>query len=231
MSEAADGDLSVGGPEHPPDGGLLAEAPLPWTTLHQVHGADVVLVDGSDTTLGQVADAAAITTEDSTVAIRVADCAPVALVADGGPGSVEGLAVAHAGWRGLMAGVMEATVEAVRGSGTLDEVASLVVIVGPHIGSCCYEFGLDDLERLVDRFGPSVASTTSSGQPALDLAAAVDAALAASGVASTVHHDGTCTACDDRYWSFRASGTDQRQAMLAWIEKGWARIDVGSGGN
>jgi len=91
-------------------------------------------------------------------------------------------------------------------------------VVGPHIGPCCYEFGFEDLTPLVDLFGPVILKETLEGRPALDLAAGVGVALGRRGVVTIA--DGACTSCDDRYWSFRATGTTSRQVMLAWMEQG-----------
>jgi len=220
MSEAADGDVAVGdavvgGPEcllATDDGqsaGLLGEVPRPWTALDQVHGAAVAVVREPGGASGTPADATVTDRPGVALSIRVADCVPVALLGH------SSIAVAHAGWRGLVAGVLEATVAAlVEADGP--SAASLEAVVGPHVGHCCYEFGADDLARLVAAFGPGVAAETRNGRPALDLAAAVSVVLGRRGVTATF--DGVCTSCDDRHWSFRATGTACRQAMLAWME-------------
>lgn len=221
MSEVADGDVAagdaaIGGPERPPtipDGppeDLLAGAPRPWTALDQVHGATVAVVERPGAASGTPADAAVTDLPGTALSIRVADCVPVALLGD------SAIAVAHAGWRGLAAGVLEASLDALAeldGEGSAEEV---IAVVGPHIGPCCYEFGEDDLAHLVATFGSGVAAETRDGRPALDLAAAVGVSLGRRGVSATF--DGACTSCDDRHWSFRATGTACRQAMLAWME-------------
>src|SRR5256885_1260185 len=84
---------------------------LPWTWLRQVHGDRVVVVTEPGGGAGQRADAAVSARPGCALAILTADCAPVALVADGVVG------VAHAGWRGLVDGVLERTVEAVLACG------------------------------------------------------------------------------------------------------------------
>jgi hypothetical protein len=124
------------------------------------------------------------------------------------------VAIAHAGWRGLADGVLERTAEAVLTQGGRAAEA----VIGPHIGACCYEFGQDDLQNLVDRLGPSVRSRTSDGQPAADLAAGVRAVLDGLSIPVAIA-DGICTSCDDRYWSYRATGTACRQAMVVVLEE------------
>ena len=184
-----------------------ARRPGPWTWLRQVHGERVVLVDGPGDGVGSEADASVTVRSDTVLSIQVADCAPVVLAAPGG------LAVVHAGWRGLRAGVIE------RASECLAEAAPgpQVAIVGPCIRSCCYEFGSVDLDALCARFGDGVRALTRQGRPAFDLPAAVRIVLERCGV-SSIEFDGVCTGCDDRHWSHRVDGSDRRQALVAWME-------------
>jgi polyphenol oxidase len=173
-----------------------------------VHGARVVTVREVGAGAGEEADAAVTTLTGTVLAVHTADCAPIALVADGG-----GVAVAHAGWRGLADGVVAAAVE------QLQIVASGAVraLVGPLIGPECYEFGAADLDRVADRLGSGVVSRTAAGTPALDLPAGVRAALSSAGV-DEVTFVGGCTACGPDAFSHRARADEGRQAVLAWIE-------------
>jgi purine-nucleoside/S-methyl-5'-thioadenosine phosphorylase / adenosine deaminase len=182
----------------------LADRPVTW--VREVHGTAVVTVtaDGPDARVGD-----ALVTADPGVAlgIWVGDCAPVALVSsDGIVGAV------HAGWRGLAAGVLGRTVRAMREMGA----GAVVAVVGPCIHAECYEFGAADLDILAARFGDAVVATTSWGAPALDVPAAVTAALATEGV--TVRPDALpCTACDRRFWSHRARRERERHGMAVWF--------------
>lgn len=180
---------------------------LPWTWLDEVHGTDVAVVRYPGDQVGAVADAAVTRCPDAVLSVFVGDCAPVALWDESG--SVVG--VAHAGWRGLAAGVLQATVEAMRALGADEITAEL----GPHIHADRYEFGVDDLAPLVQRFGPSVAGRTEDGRAALDVAAGVAVALAE--VEVSLRAVGPCTARhDQRYWSHRARGERGRQALAIW---------------
>ena len=99
----------------------------------------------------------------------------------------------------------------------------IVAVVGPCIGPSEYEFGAADLLLLTDLFGPGVESRTQDGAPALDLPAAVGAACRQASVQVTASL-GACTAANpDRYWSHRARGDVQRQAMVLWIEPASSR--------
>ena len=140
------------------------------------------------------------------LAILTADCAPVALAADDGLyGAV------HAGWRGLLAGVVERAVDELRVLGAGDIRAAL----GPCIHAECYEFSAADLDAVAARLGDGVRATTATGTPALDIPAAVAAALAEAGV-DLAHDTGVCTACSPDHFSHRARGEAARQAMVVY---------------
>jgi purine-nucleoside/S-methyl-5'-thioadenosine phosphorylase / adenosine deaminase len=195
---------------------------LPWTWLRQVHGDRVVHVTEPGGGAGQRADAAVTDRPGCALAVLTADCAPVALVSDDGV-----VGVAHAGWRGLVGGVLERTVEAMRacrpgdvracrpGDASAGEPGDVRAVLGPCIRPGCYEFGADDLARVARRLGEAVRATTASGAPALDVPAAVRAALAQAGVVD-VDDVGVCTACSPLHFSHRARGELGRQALVVW---------------
>jgi polyphenol oxidase len=220
FTSAADGDLRVDRPAAALAAARSALLDRPWTWLQQAHGGDVVVVRAPGQHAGAIADAAvglartSATADGRTgadgpvLAIHTADCAPVALV------SPEGiLGAVHAGWRGLQAGIVEATVAQMRTEGA----STVRAVLGPCIHAECYEFGTEDLERLVARLGPQVRGQTSNGRPAFDAPAAVERALRRAGVDSPDVVP-VCTACDTRFFSYRARGDDGRQAMLVWLE-------------
>jgi YfiH family protein len=183
----------------------IAGRPVVW--LDEVHGAGVVTVNGGDPT-GAAGDALVTADAQRGLGIWVGDCAPVAFVADEGV-----LGAAHVGWRGLLAGVIDETVGALRRLGA----GNVRAVIGPSIHAECYEFGADALDAFTTRFGPAVAATTSWGTPALDLPAAIGVELAALEVA-VVDAVAPCTACDRRFWSHRARGERQRHGMAVWGE-------------
>jgi YfiH family protein len=156
---------------------------------------------------GVSADAAVTAQPGCVLAVRTADCAPVVLVGQAAVG------VVHAGWRGLFDGVVERSVAALQ---LLDD-GPVVAHLGPCIRAGCYEFDGPERDRLAARFGDGVRATTTWGTPALDLAAAVHAALASVGVVE-VHDTAGCTACDRRWYSHRARDEAERFATTAWLE-------------
>lgn len=164
------------------------------------------MVSEPGTPSGAEGDALVADDGEAVLAVFSADCATVALASPEGV-----MAAIHAGWKGVVAGVMGQAVEAVRSLGATSVFAGL----GPCIGPECYEFGPDDLERVVAVAGPRARSVTRWGTPALDLPAAVAACLDASG-AELVAADGTCTGCSQSHYSYRASGAVERQALVVW---------------
>lgn len=199
------GDLAVGGPPGPLAERRSAVVDAPWTWLNQVHGARVVTVTEPGQHAGAAADAVVTALPGAPIAVHTADCAPLLLVAEGAVG------VVHAGWRGLVDGVVEAAVDALVALGRPPHTAAL----GPTIRPRCYEFGVAGLESLVERYGPRVRSVTAWDTPALDLAAGIESALSARGI--PLDDAGTCTACSPRHWSHRARADSGRQALVAWV--------------
>lgn len=186
------------------------------TMGHQVHGAVVRVVEGPARPgrftggLAGWPEGDGLVTGVPGIALAVlgADCLPV--LAWRRDGSLVG--AAHAGWRGLVEGVVEAMVAA------LGDPADVAVAIGPGIGPCCYPTGADVRREFARRFGPGVVH----GE-AVDLAGAARAALAAAGVGEgAVWDSGACTSCDPARWfSYRRDGAPAgRQAGIVWIGDG-----------
>ena len=124
------------------------------------------------------------------VAALAADCVPVALARRG---AKPGIAVAHAGWIGILAGILEAATE------TLGD--DLDAAIGPSAGPCCYEVGEDVARPYRERFGDDIVA---AGK--LDLWRAAELALNEAGV-ERVHRVDLCTICNpDRFFSHRRDG-------------------------
>ena len=131
--------------------------------------------------------------------VFVADCLPVALY---GPG---GLAMVHAGWRGLAGGIVGSAAETVEAT---------TAAIGPGIGPCCYEVG----EEVLDAFA-GLGEGIAAGRM-LDLPEVARRLLVEAGV-EQVESAGLCTSCEqDLFFSHRRDhGRTGRQAGIAWIEK------------
>jgi YfiH family protein len=184
---------------------LLPGEPV-W--LRQVHGTTVVDADLRP----RMPDAdAAISRKQGTVcAVMLADCMPVLLADE--KGSVVG--AAHAGWRGLSAGVIEATVAAMGVA-----PSTIMAWLGPAIGPKVYEVGTEVREAFLDRDAAAEVSFTANrpGHWLLDLYAVARQRLAKLGVRK-VHGGGFCTYSDsERFFSFRRDKTSERMAALIWL--------------
>lgn len=201
----ADGDLGDRDP-----GALSARRAVivdrPWTALRQVHGAGVVVVQEAGDGVGVEADAAVSAHGDVALAVLTADCAPVALASPEGV-----IGVAHAGWRGLVAGVIGATVDAMVALGA----GEIHAVVGPCIHPSCYSFPASDLDAAVAAGGAALRGTDRLGGPALDLPAGVITALRRAGAVVDAE-SGICTACSPDHWSWRARRDTARQATVIW---------------
>ncbi len=170
---------------------LLREAgldPARLVTAGQVHGARVVEVDAP----GHVPECDALVTRshDLALAVTTADCLSLLYSA---PGAV---AAAHAGWRGVAAGMCEAALLAVSRASDC-RPGDVTVHLGPAIRGCCYEVG----EEVAERF-PATALDRSHGLLRLDLPTAARDRLIAAGVAEgQIHDTGACTSCEP-HWYF-----------------------------
>ncbi len=193
---------------------LRALLPAEPAWLNQVHGIGVVDA-GEALAQDSLPDAdASIATKPGIVcAIMTADCMPV-LLADRQRRVV---GAAHAGWRGLAAGVVEATVARMRDAGGTDLVAWL----GPGIGPARFEVG-DDVRRAFARLGDQaqqafVPLERTSGKYLADLPALARLALSAVGV-TEVAGGGHCTMSEsENFYSFRRDKITGRMATMIWI--------------
>lgn len=149
-------------------------------TVHQVHGADVATVDGADAGTGAVGRFDAMVTNDPepVLAVLAADCVPV-LAFDP---EARVLGVAHAGWRGLAAGVLGATVRAMARIGA--QPRRIVAGLGPSVGMDRYEVGGEVVEALEASVhdAPTGALQRDGGRAHVNLAAYAAAQLAEAGV-------------------------------------------------
>ena len=177
--------------------------------LKQVHGTRVVQAEPSSR--GAKADASFARAPGRVCAVLTADCLPV-IIADA-KGAVVG--IAHAGWRGLAAGVIES---AVRAMGVAPE--SLIVYLGPAIGAQAYEVGRDVFDAFVGADSGAVAAFASrgAGKFLANLNLLARQRLGRLGVAS-IHGGTLCTYSDaGRFYSHRRDGVTGRMASLVWIE-------------
>lgn len=187
-------------------------APARWLT--QVHGARVVrLKAAADGALE--ADAAVTTASGVACTVLVADCLPVLFAAP----AARGVGAAHAGWRGLAAGVLEATVAALCEAAACAP-AELVAWLGPCIGPRRFEVGAD----VLDAFGAAGAARfvaaprpDGSARWLADLPGLARDRLHAAGVTRVSGGSGCTVEEPSRFFSFRRDGVTGRIAAAVWI--------------
>lgn len=193
---------------------LLAQwlaLPSPPHWLQQVHGTGVLRFQAPPEAGDEpVADAAVTSVPGVVLAILTADCLPVLLAARDG----REIAAAHAGWRGLAAGMLEATVAAMQ-----TPAADVVAWLGPAAGPAAYEIG-DEVRDAFLRHDAGAAHAfvaTRPGHFRADLYALARRRLAACGVVD-VHGGQHCTLSEPARWfSHRRDGRSGRMATLAWL--------------
>lgn len=157
---------------------------------------------------------------DLALAVVTADCVPVLLAAQGR------VAAVHAGWRGIAAGVVPATLRA-WSTGS----SGVRAWIGPAIGPCCYEVGEEVARSIADAASPRVVCRPAGRErPHLDLQEAVALQLAASGV-ERVERIGLCTRCEaGDLWSYRREGPGAgRNRALIWLREHPAPASRASG--
>jgi hypothetical protein len=195
---------------------LRAGVPLPsepaW--LEQVHGATVLDLDldlDLDRDAVGAADGAVTSRAGVVCAVLTADCLPVIFATrDGGR-----VGVAHAGWRGLLNGVLPAAVGALR-----SQPAEIVAWLGPAIGPASYEVGADVRDAYVacDARSSVAFTPNARGRWQADLYALARASLADAGV-KDVHGGAFCTFAEaHRFFSHRREAPCGRFATLVWLE-------------
>ena len=177
----------------------------------QVHGAEVEVRDSAPKPgdpLRQT-DAQITRWPSLTPLVLVADCVPLVLAA---PGAV---AAVHCGWRGILAGVVERALDALREQADRDRVSAAI---GPGIGPCCYEVGAD--VRVAFEQAGHGAEVLPDGR--VDLPLAVRAVLERTGFPpDRISTAGLCTSCNpELFFSHRRDGgVTGRQGGLAWLDR------------
>jgi polyphenol oxidase len=195
---------------------LRAAAGLPaepaW--LAQVHGVQITDLDSSPADLSaprSAADGAVTRVPGRICAILTADCLPVLIASEAG----DAVAAAHAGWRGLAGGVIEAAVKALAVA-----PASLLVWLGPAIGPGHFEVGSEVRDELLraDSGARAAFVANSRGRFMADLPGLARRRLERLGI-TRIYGGGKCThAQPDRYFSHRRDGQTGRQATLIWLQ-------------
>ncbi|MNP03307.1 Laccase domain protein YfiH [compost metagenome] len=177
--------------------------------LQQVHG---IVVAHADPSRVDTADASWTSTPGIACAAMTADCLPVLFCDRAGTR----VAAAHAGWRGLAAGVLEATLDSLA-----VPPAEVLVWLGPAIGPQAFEVGPEVRETFVEQLpgaAQAFAPSQNPGKFMADIYMLARLRLAAQGV-TAVYGGGFCTVSDPRFFSYRRASRTGRFASLIWLER------------
>ncbi|MDR5750481.1 MULTISPECIES: peptidoglycan editing factor PgeF [unclassified Caballeronia] len=195
--------------------------------LEQIHGADIAeagaVIDRTVTGADPVrADASVTNRANAVCVVMVADCLPVLFCDEAG----RAVGAAHAGWRGLAAGIVEKTAGRVASLAGAD-ASALHAYLGPAIGPSAFEVGEDVLDAFVSAAAASQRDSTaaafrpmrSKGKYLADIYALARLRLANAGIDGTRVHGGThCTVTErERFYSYRRDRTTGRMAAMIWL--------------
>lgn len=186
---------------------LLSQLGCRPAWLQQVHGIAVVQADPECV---EQADASWTATSGVACTVMTADCLP-ALFCDRAGTRV---AAAHAGWRGLANGVLEATLDALA-----VEPQDTLVWLGPAIGPQAFEVGAEVREAFVSQHAQAASAfvpSTNDGRFMADIYQLARIRLAARGI-TAVYGGGFCTVNDERFYSYRRAAQTGRFASLIWL--------------
>jgi len=192
---------------------LRAVLPAEPCWLQQVHGATVVRIDGDSAPA--TADAAISLQPGRVCVVSIADCLPVLLADRDG----RAIGAAHAGWRGLAAGLIQDTAGEMRAM-LGDADAELVAYLGPAIGPAHFEVGKEVLAAMCERLPQAgqAFAPMAQGKYLADLFALARQALAQAGI-ERIFGGGVCTFSDaTRFYSYRRDRVTGRHAALIWLE-------------
>ncbi|GLP97132.1 peptidoglycan editing factor PgeF [Paraferrimonas sedimenticola] len=186
----------------------LPQAPL-W--LEQVHGVEVVAHPEQLPLAPPVADAAFTKTKGQVCAVMTADCLPVLFCDAQG----QQVAAAHAGWRGLAAGVLEQTLA------KFEHIPQVMAWIGPAISADAFEVGVEVRETFIAADSNADKAFRQSHKPGkylADLSLLAEQRLRSAGVSQIVQSR-LCTFNDhQQFYSYRRDGQTGRQACLIWLD-------------
>ena len=177
----------------------------PLATLRQIHSADIIEFNDINDLNDEPPSGDALLTDlpDFLLAVQTADCLPI-LLADRRKGAV---AAIHAGWRGTLAGVVSGAVRQMEQRYGTD-ADSLLAVLGPAIGPCCFEVGPDVVTLFREQFRYAdqlISRPQANGKVNFDLNMANRLQLRMAGVADqSIFDSNTCTVCQNhRFFSYR----------------------------
>lgn len=185
---------------------------LAWSMPAEFHGVDILDVTTPGAHDGAPADGLVTGIDGVALGIWTGDCAGIAIIAPDGR-----FAVAHAGWRGLALGMVDAVIGSL---GDQFRPQDFTAVIGPLIGPCCYEFSRQEAEQVATGVGAPVDQIwyrNQAGKPVLNMREAVGSALVSAGFEpASIMFDRRCTGCEPDLFSHRRRGESERQVLVGW---------------
>ena len=162
-------------------------------TMDQTHSSEIVYADSN---ISYKCDGIYTNKIKLPLVVKTADCVPLLMQ------SRNGVSATHAGWRGLEKSIFEKSID-------LHEISSLKISIGPHARKCCYEVGVEFLEK----FNKSINKVEDKYY--LDLTKNIKQFALENNI--NLEDTGECTICNKEYFSYRKNKTSERQFSFIWI--------------
>ena len=164
-----------------------------FATMDQTHSSEITFADSY---ISYKCDGIYTDKIKLPLVVKTADCVPILME------SSNGVSATHAGWRGLEKSIFEKSV-------AIHEISSLKISIGPHARKCCYEVGVEFLEK----FNKSINKI--EGKYYLDLTKNIKQFSLENNI--NLEDTGECTICNKEYFSYRKNKTSERQFSFIWI--------------
>ena len=164
-----------------------------FATMNQTHSSEIVFADSY---ISYKCDGIYTDKIKLPLVIKTADCVPILME------SSKGVSATHAGWRGLEKSIFEKSI-------AIHEISSLKISIGPHARNCCYEVGVEFLEK----FNKSINKIEDKYY--LDLTKNIKQFALENNI--NLEDTGECTICNKEYFSYRKNKTSERQFSFIWI--------------
>ena len=164
-----------------------------FATMDQTHSSEIAFADSC---ISYKSDGIYTDKIKLPLVIKTADCVPILME------SSKGVSATHAGWRGLEKSIFEKSI-------AIHEISSLKISIGPHARECCYEVGVEFLEK----FNKSINKI--EGKYYLDLTKNIKQFALENNI--NLEDTGECTICSKEYFSYRKNKTSERQFSFIWI--------------
>ena len=164
-----------------------------FATMDQTHSSEIAFADSC---ISYKCDGIYTDKIKLPLVVKTADCVPILME------SSKGVSATHAGWRGLEKSIFEKSI-------AIHEISSLKISIGPHARKCCYEVGVEFL----DKFNKSINKI--EGKYYLDLTKNIKQFALENNI--NLEDTGECTICSKEYFSYRKNKTSERQFSFIWI--------------